>query len=54
MCIRDSLGSPASFQRLMEAVVAGLSNIIVYIDDLLLHSSQHPDHIQQLDVLLVD
>jgi hypothetical protein len=32
------LGSPASFQRLMEAVVAGLSNIIVYIDDLLLHS----------------
>ena len=46
------LGSPASFQRLMEAVVAGLSNIIVYIDDLLLHSSQHPDHIQQLDVLL--
>jgi hypothetical protein len=44
------LGSPASFQRLMETVVAGLSNIIVYIDDLLLHSSQHPDHIQQLDV----
>jgi hypothetical protein len=25
------LGSPASFQRLMETVVAGLSNIIVYI-----------------------
>jgi hypothetical protein len=46
------LGSPASFQRLMETVVAGLSNIIVYIDDLLLHSSQHPDHIRQLDVLL--
>ncbi len=46
------LGSPASFQRLMETVVAGLSNIIVYIDDLLLHSSQHQDHIHQLDVLL--
>jgi hypothetical protein len=45
------LGSPASFQRLMETAVAGLSNIIVYIDDLLLHSSQHPDHILQLDVL---
>jgi hypothetical protein len=46
------LGSPASFQRLMETVVAGLSNIIVYIDDLLLHSSTHEDHAQQLDVLL--
>jgi hypothetical protein len=46
------LGSPASFQRLMGTVVAGLSNIIVYIDDLLLHSSLHPHHIRQLDVLL--
>jgi hypothetical protein len=46
------LGSPASFQRLMETIVAGLSNIIVYINNLLLHSSQHPDHIRQLDVLL--
>jgi hypothetical protein len=46
------LGSPASFQPLMETVVAGLSNIIVYIDDLLLHSSTYEDHTQQLDVLL--
>ena len=46
------LGSPASFQRLMEAVVAGLANIIVYIDDLLLHSSNHEDHIPQLEALL--
>jgi len=45
------LGSPALFQCLMETVVPGLSNIIVYIDDLLLHSSQHEDYIRQLDVL---
>ena len=46
------LGSPASFQQLMETVVAGLPNIIVYIDDLLVHSNPHKQHIQQLDSLL--
>jgi hypothetical protein len=46
------LGSPASFQRLMETVVAGLSNFIVYIDDLFLHTSTHEEHDKQLDVLL--
>jgi hypothetical protein len=28
------LGCPASFQHLMESVVNGISNVIVYIDDL--------------------
>lgn len=46
------LGSPASFQRLMETVVAGLTNIIVYIDDLLAHSCNHEDHLHQIDALL--
>ena len=46
------LGSPASFQRLMEAVIAGLPNIIVYIDDLLAHSCTHEEHLQQIDALL--
>ena len=46
------LGSPASFQRLMETVVAGLSNIIVYIDDLLAHSCTHEEHLHQIDQLL--
>ena len=32
------LGVPASFQHLMETVVRGISNVIVYIDDLLLYS----------------
>jgi hypothetical protein len=36
----------------METVFAGLSTIIVCINDLLLHSSQHLDHIHQLDILL--
>jgi len=32
------LGCPASFQRLMEGVLTDISNVIVYIDDLLLHT----------------
>jgi len=43
------LGCPASFQRLMETVVNGLANVIVYIDDLLIHSATHQEHITALD-----
>jgi hypothetical protein len=46
------LVSAALFQHLMDTFFAGLSNIIVYIDNLLLHSLQHQNHICQLDVLL--
>jgi len=46
------LGAPASFQRLMEMVVHGLPNILVYIDNLHLHSENHNEHLGQLDSLL--
>jgi transposase InsO family protein len=46
------LGAPASFQRLMEKVVQGIQNVLVYIDDLLLHSGQHPEHLKLLDDVL--
>ena len=46
------LGCPASFQRLMETVVNGLANVIVYIDDLLIHSATHQEHITALDNIL--
>ena len=45
------LGCPASFQRLVEAVVHGISDVIVYIDDLIVHSSDHDGHLRQLDLL---
>ena len=32
-CIKSLLGAPSSFQRLMETVVQGIKNIIVYIDN---------------------
>jgi hypothetical protein len=40
------LGCPASFQRLMETVVNSISNVIVYIDDLLVHSATHEQLVQ--------
>ena len=45
------LGCPSTFQRLVEAVVQGLANIIVYIHDLIIHSNSHEDHLQSLDQL---
>jgi len=39
------LGCPASFQCLMEGVLRNLQNVIVYIDDLLVHSDTHEQHL---------
>ncbi len=46
------LGCPASFQRLMEGVLRNISNVIVYIDDLLVHTQTHEDHLKILDQVL--
>jgi hypothetical protein len=45
------LGCLALFQRLVEMAMKGLVNVIVYIDDNLLHSRNHFDHKQQLEKL---
>lgn len=42
------LGCPASFQRLMELVTMGLVGVIVYIDDLLVHSASHQEQRDRL------
>jgi len=39
------LGCPASFQRLMEAVLRNINNVLVYIDDLLIHTATHEEHL---------
>ena len=46
------LGCPASFQRLMEGVLRNISNVIVYIDDLLVHTQTHDKHIKVLETVL--
>jgi len=48
----DMLGCPASYQRLMETVVHWLANVIMYIDNLLVHSATHPEYITALDNVL--
>jgi hypothetical protein len=46
------LGCPTSFQRLMEKLMDGIDNVIVYIDDLLIHSKTYEHHLQILDVVM--
>ncbi len=46
------LRCPASFQHLMEGVLRNISNIIVYIDDLLVHTQNHEDHTKVLKQVL--
>ncbi len=46
------LGCPTSFQCLMETVVNNIENVIVYIDDLLVHSASHEQHIDTLSKVL--
>ncbi len=43
------LGCPASFQRLMETVLRDINNVLVYIDDVLLHTATHEQHLQVLE-----
>ena len=46
------IGCPASFQRLVEKIMYKLHNVIVYIEDLLIHSKAHEDHLSALDEVL--
>ena len=42
------LGCQAPFQQLMEKVLNGIRNIIVYIDDVIIHTATHEHHLQVL------
>jgi hypothetical protein len=43
------LGCPASFQCLVEGVLRNISNVIVNIDDLLVHTKNHVDQLKILE-----
>jgi len=47
------LGCPASFQRLMEQVLRGLQHILIYIDDVLIHTNTHEKHLEALEQVLM-
>ncbi|HEY7534112.1 MAG TPA: reverse transcriptase family protein, partial [Nitrospiraceae bacterium] len=46
------LGCPASFQRLMEHVLEGTKNILIYVDDVIIHTADHDHHLVILDETL--
>jgi hypothetical protein len=41
-------GAPAAFSRLMDTIMEGASNVITYIDDVLIHSATREAHIAHL------
>ncbi len=41
--------APSAFQRLVELVVKGIDHVVVYIDDLIIHSKTHEQHLESLD-----
>ncbi len=43
--------APATFQRLMNTITAGLANVVTYIDDVVVYSSSWTDHIVHIDQL---
>jgi len=46
------LGCRASFKRLIEGVLHDIPNVLVYIDDLLVHTDTHEKHLAILDDVL--
>ena len=40
------------FQRLMEKVLRRIQNIILYIDDIIIHTATHEHHLQVVDKVL--
>ena len=45
-------GSPASFCRLMDLILADVKNVICYVDDILLHTEGHEKHLAKLGEVL--
>ncbi len=43
--------APSAFQRLVEQVVKGIPQVVVYIDDLIIHSKTHREHLESLDAV---
>ena len=43
------LGCPASFQRMMEMILDKIKSVIVYIDDVLIHSKTHDQMLDSLE-----
>ncbi len=40
---------PLAFQRLVKQAMKRIPNVVVYINDLIIHSKMHEDHLRSLD-----
>jgi hypothetical protein len=47
-CLQGLMGAPASFSRLMDMLVADAESVLTYIDDVLVHSQTHKQHLKHL------
>ncbi len=47
------LGCPASFQGSKDQVLRGLQNLLIYIDDVLIHTHTHKKHLEALEQVLM-
>jgi hypothetical protein len=46
------MGTPASFSRLMDVLLADAENVLTYIDDVLVHSRSHEEHLKHLSAAI--
>ena len=46
-------GAPASFARMMDYIVRGISSVITYVDDLLIHSKTHDEQRVTLEAVFL-
>ena len=51
-CPMGLMGAPASFSRLMDMIMKDITNVITYIDDVLVHTSDHGQHLSILRQVL--
>jgi hypothetical protein len=47
-CPQGLMGAPASFSRLMDILMEDAENVLTYIDDVLVHSRSHKEHLRHL------
>jgi hypothetical protein len=47
-CPQGLMGAPASFSRLMDMLLADTENVLTYIDNVLVHSQTHEQHLKHL------
>ena len=46
-------GSPASFSRLMDYIMREIKGVLTYVDDVLVHTPTHEEHLRQLEEVLL-